>query len=207
MHASARAPRLTPRSARWWLLSSLAVVACAAFAPQASPASTAPQDVTADAKTIAGFVERVNAYVALHQKLEKAAPKLPDDATPEQIHATQVALAAAITAARADAKQGDIFQPDMTAYVRRVLQQTFAGPGGRQIRASIMDENLAEATVTVNQTYPTTAPIPSMPPRVLEALPKLPEEMEYRFLADYFILLDPHAHLIVDFIPRAMPRR
>ena len=42
-----------------------------------------------------------------------------------------------------------------------------------------------------------------MPPQVLKALPKLPEDLEYRFIQLNLILLDPHAHLIVDYIPRS----
>ena len=37
-----------------------------------------------------------------------------------------------------------------------------------------------------------------MPPQVLQALPKLPEELEYRFIGDRLILFDIHAHIIVD---------
>ena len=42
-----------------------------------------------------------------------------------------------------------------------------------------------------------------MPPQVLVALPKLPEELEYRFIQNSLILFDPHAHIIVDYMDRA----
>jgi hypothetical protein len=45
-----------------------------------------------------------------------------------------------------------------------------------------------------------------MPPQLLASLPKLPEALEYRFIGDRLILLDVHAHLVVDFIERALPR-
>jgi hypothetical protein len=38
----------------------------------------------------------------------------------------------------------------------------------------------------------------------LAALPKLPKELEYRFLGRDLVLWDLHAGLIVDFIPRAL---
>jgi hypothetical protein len=41
---------------------------------------------------------------------------------------------------------------------------------------------------------------------VLAALPKLPEEVEYRFVGDRLILLDAHGHIIVDYIEDALPR-
>ena len=56
-------------------------------------------------------------HVALHQKLENAAPKLPKEATPRQIDEAQRALAAAIQSARAGAKRGDLFTPEMTVFV------------------------------------------------------------------------------------------
>ena len=37
-----------------------------------------------------------------------------------------------------------------------------------------------------------------MPPQVLKKLPKLPEELEYRFVRQNLILFDPHAHIIAD---------
>ena len=45
-----------------------------------------------------------------------------------------------------------------------------------------------------------------MPPQLLSALPKLPEELEYRFIGERLILFDHHAHVIVDYVDRALPR-
>jgi hypothetical protein len=39
-----------------------------------------------------------------------------------------------------------------------------------------------------------------MPPQVLAALPKLPQELEYRFVGARLILLDTHADIILDFV-------
>jgi hypothetical protein len=44
-----------------------------------------------------------------------------------------------------------------------------------------------------------------MPPQILAALPKLPEDLEYRFIGDRLILLDAHANLVVDYIDKALP--
>ena len=83
----------------------------------------------------------------------------------------------------------------------------FAGPDGKQLLSSIMDENPADIQLKVNQRYPDEVPFATMPPEVLKALPELPEELEYRFVGDDLILLDPHAHIIVDFIRNALPGR
>jgi hypothetical protein len=169
-------------------------------------ARTAQPGQTPDPKVIADFTDRVRVYVELHQKLEATVPRLPKGATPEQIDANERALATLIRSARADAKRGDVFTPAMTAYLKGLLKRVFATPAGRQLRASIMDEYPGRITLQPNGRYPDTVPIASMPPEVLAALPKLPEELEYRFVGEQFILLDPHAHLIVDFVPAALPR-
>lgn len=156
---------------------------------------------------IGEFVDRVNAYVALHQGLENKAPKLPDAATPKQIDDRQRSLLALMQKARPQAKQGDMFTPAMTAFAKSMLNRVFAGPEGKQLLSSIMDENPVDIPLKVNQRYPDTVPLATMPPEVLTALPELPEELEYRFIGDDLILLDPHAHIIVDFIPNALPGR
>jgi hypothetical protein len=44
-----------------------------------------------------------------------------------------------------------------------------------------------------------------MPPPVLEPLPKLEEDLEYRFVGERLVLVDAHAHLIVDFTEDVLP--
>jgi hypothetical protein len=67
-------------------------------ATSASPASAPPTVrvvgplTPADAQALATMNERVKEYVALHVKLERSLPKLPKEATPEQIDKNQRAL-------------------------------------------------------------------------------------------------------------------
>jgi len=58
--------------------------------------------------------------------------------------------------------------------------------------------------LAVNGVYPTTAPLSTVPPSVLMALPTLPKELEYRFVGRNLILRDTVANLIVDFIPNVI---
>jgi hypothetical protein len=69
-----------------------------------------------------------------------------------------------------------------------------------------MDENPGLPNLKVNERYPDTVPLSTIPPQVLQGLPKLPEEMEFRFIGNTLILMDVHAHIIVDFIEQALPR-
>jgi hypothetical protein len=156
--------------------------------------------------TQAEFRKRLDAYVSLQQKLAGQLPPVPDEATPEQIDGRQRQLAKAIASARQSAEPGDIFTPPMQDFVRELLARVFGGPTGKQLRSTIMDENPIETVPGVNARYPDNVPMSTMPPAVLEALPELPEDIEYRFLGETLILLDVQAHVIVDFVPKALPK-
>jgi len=185
------------------------LVLIALVASLAAPASTTPhaQRVNPNAKAIAGFQEEVQAYVELHRKLERTLSQLPTDATPTMIDQHQRALERLVQQARKGAKVGDIFTRDVRPVFRRLLYGTFTGPDGKRLRNSIMEENPGPAVkLQVNGRYPDTVPLSSVPPQVLKALPALPEELEYRFIEDQLILLDAHAHIIVDYLSGAIPR-
>jgi hypothetical protein len=154
----------------------------------------------------AEFKTRVDDYMALHKKLEATLPKLPREATPTQIDGDQRALAKLIAEARSTSKPGDIFTPGMQVFTRDLLERLFVVADRKILRASIMDENPGPITLKVNGRYPDTVPLATMPPEVLASLPKLPEELEYRFVGDALILLDAHAHIVADFFPRVLPK-
>ncbi len=98
-----------------------------------------------------------------------------------------------------------MFTPEARPVIKRLLATVFGGPEGKQLKDSIMDENPVGVRVTVNGRYPDTVPVSTVPPQVLQTLPKLSEDMEYRFIGDRLILLDAHAHVIADFIDHALP--
>ena len=172
----------------------------------ASPQATADQPVNPDAKALAGMMERINEYVAVHRKLEDSLPHLSKESTPQEIDKHQRALGQMIQDARRGAKQGDLFTPESQAVIKRLLARVFGGPDGAALKASIMDENPGIPTLKVNERYPDTVPLSTIPPQVLQGLPKLPEEMEFRFVGNSLILMDVHAHIIADFSPNAFPQ-
>ena len=162
----------------------------------------------ADAQALATMNDRLKEYVDLHQKIERSLPHLPKDATPEQIDKNQRAFERLVREARTTAKPGDIFTPEARPVIRRLLATIFGGPDGKQLKASIMDENPVDPVAlkfTVNSRYPDTVPLTTMPPQVLQTLPQLTEDLEYRFVGYWLILLDTHAHVIADFIDNALP--
>jgi hypothetical protein len=173
--------------------------------PAPLPAAAA-QPVNPDAKALAGFLQRVNEYVALHQRLENSLPHLSKESSPQEIDTHQRALGQMLQRERRGAKPGDIFTPEAGAVIKRLLTKVFGGPDGPALKASIMDENPGIPDLKANQRYPDTVPLSTIPPQVLQGLPKLPEEMEFRFIGNTLILMDVHAHIIADLLPNAFPR-
>jgi hypothetical protein len=174
-----------------------------AKAPAKAPAKAA-QRTNPTAAVMSDFLKRVDTYVALHKKHEDTLPKLSKETTPQAIDTHQRALAKLIQASRKDAKQGELLTPGMQRLVRALLRPIFAGKAGAQIKDEILDkEYKGNVPLAVNARYPDEVPVSTMPPQVLEALPKLPEEIEYRFIQNNLILFDSHAHIIADFMVRA----
>lgn len=166
-----------------------------------------PDIVLTDAETqaVKEFEARIADYAALHQKLEATLPPLPDKATPEQIDQHQQALVALITTARKNSKRGEFFTPGMEALVRRALGALVGGPDGKSFKATIMDENPGSLDVGVNDRYPDVAPVTSMPVQLLETLPKLPADLEYRFLGKSLVLVCTSARIVLDLTPNVLP--
>lgn len=169
-------------------------------APQSQPA------VNQDARSLADFKVRVDAYASLHRKVDAALPQLSKESTPQEIDRYQRSLLAGIAAGRAGAKPGDVFTPPIQQTIKTLIARAFAAGNSKTLRESIQDENPGPVKITVNGPYPDAVPLANMPAELLKNLPMLPEVVEYRFVGESLILLDSTAHLIVDIIPRAMPR-
>jgi hypothetical protein len=56
-----------------------------------------------------------------------------------------------------------------------------------------------------NTPYPDGVPLSTMPPAILGVLPKLPPEVDYRFVGRHLILRDVAANIIVDYVWEALP--
>lgn len=186
------------------MLQAAAVGAALLLVPFEAALQDRAQRTNPHAATLLEFTRRVDTYVALHKKLEDTLPPLPRQTTPAQIDTHQRALSRLIQEARKGAKQGDLFTPAMQRLVRALLRPMFRGPDGQQIKKEILDnEYTGSVKLAVNGRYPDEVPISTVPPQVLAELPKLPEELEYRFIQANLILFDPHAHVIADFVERA----
>lgn len=205
-------------SLRLAVLACWAVCGCTASGKQQSkPASGEQQSkpaseeerrskpaVNADALVLRDFQARIEKYRELHNKVEKNGPRLKETKDPAKIKIAQEELAGNIRAARADAKPGDIFTPKIRQLFRRLMYPEVKGPEGKETRQAMKDDAPKAVPLKVNASYPEGAPLPTVPPNVLAALPKLPEDLEYRVVNKDLILRDVDANLIVDFIPNAI---
>ena len=178
----------------------LALILCAAGFAQGQPAGATDQP---DASLLADFGSRIEKYL---QSQHKAGGDSKPAKEPEKLAEHRKQTAAKVRIARVEAKQGDIFTPEITSYFRKQIAATFAGPEGPKIRASLRRaEPVPTISLKVNAAYPATLPRQSTPPTLLLNLPRLPKELEYRIVGRHLALHDTVTNLIVDFIPNAIP--
>lgn len=189
------------------LLGVSVVAGAAGRAPQAAAPQPPTQKPTVNpaAKAIADFNERVKRYLELHNKLEATLPPVSDQTDAKRLVENQTEFAKIVAAARPGARPGDIFTPPVRQIFRRVIRNALQGSSGREIRAEILDENTRPVQLRINGPYPSSVPLSSVPHRILEALPRLPEDLEYRFVDRQLILFDNHAQIIVDYMTNALP--
>ena len=157
-----------------------------------------------DAKTLQDFKSRIDKYVALRNDLKKQVPPLKETKDPAKIQASQEALSEKLRAARKDAKAGDIFTLETRQLFRRLMYPETTGREGAVTKEALREDAPKGVPVKVNAKYPEGTPLPTVPPNLLAALPKLPEDLEYRIINRDLILLDVHANVIVDVIQNAI---
>ncbi len=158
-----------------------------------------------DALLTQAFEKRVGLYVKLRKQMEAGLPPLKTTRSAAKLAQHQRALAEKIRAARKDARQGVIFTPEIAAEFRRLIAIAMRGPDAARIRSSLSGAGSAQWHVYVDEIYPERAPLPTTPPTLLLNLPKLPPELDYRFVGQDMVLRDADADLVVDFIPGALP--
>ena len=171
----------------------------------AAPAALQHPVETRQQAAFADFTRRVQAYTDLRDMAARTVPPLKVSVDPTKIRHASDALAFAIRLARADARQGDLFSPEIAAAFRIAVG---AGCEGRyaELLEIITDEWESPLPApAVHARWPMGTPLPTMPPDLLAALPALPAGLEYRFMNRDLVLLDIDANLIVDFVPEAIP--
>jgi len=180
------------------------VACCLAVLTATSASAQKPATAgTPDAKVVSEFEAKVKQYVDFRQ--QQVGPPAKSADNPNEIVAKQGDVGNKLRVARAGAKQGEIFTPQIAAYFRRQIAASFQGPHGKEIRASLAHAEPVKMELQINQSYPPDQPLQSTPPTLLLNLPNLPDGLEYRLLNRELVLRDTEGNVIVDYVPNALP--
>lgn len=168
-------------------------------------ALSASAQTTSQAALVSDFEHRVKAYASERERLERELPALPKQASPEQVMAHKNALMNAVLRYRDNAKQGDIFTPAISQYLRTIIAKEFNGTERIKLRKAVLEAENKEVLKRVNHPYPESQEIMEMPATLLMVLPQLPKQLRYRFVGRDLLLVDRENLLIIDLMPNAVP--
>lgn len=145
------------------------------------------QDVFGDTAAIVQFQRAVDAYSFQHRQIQRRLGETVDAAT----------MAAALHAARPSARDGDFFTPLVATAFRHRIAVGLKAPGCR-----IGPEGAGSEVPRVGALAIGTQPVAGC---LMNLLPRLPEELEYRTASVALIILDTHARMVVDVLHGAFP--
>jgi hypothetical protein len=174
--------------------------------PAADFRSTTQTSGAVDAE-LRPFHEAVEQYMTLHRRLRQELPELMPGSDAQQLNTTSDALARAIQRARPKARQGDFFSAAPTRAIKQRVQELLQNPAYRDLLGGIDDDEGKIGAPRIYLRYPAGAQLATMPPSLLQVLPTLPPELEYRIVGRFLVLRDRHASLILDYIAQVVPAR
>jgi hypothetical protein len=114
-------------------------------------------------------------------------------------------MADAVREVRFSAKEGDIFTA-AAAVIRKNISDALGARGFRPEQMIAASEAEAEENApqpVVNGRFPWMRDA-AVWPCILDALPALPGELQYRFVGRDLVLIDVHADLVVDILRQAI---
>ena len=183
------------------LLSTAAAIAALLVSVAGVGAQTDP-----DAAAMQRFARAVQEYATLRRHIARTVPAVEISADAGRIRNATDTLAAAIRAARPGAATGNIFARDIAAVFKKRIHQSLAA-GGYDTTALLAaineDAETSDAIAVVNGPFP-WARGSMMLPSLLTVLPRLPQDLEYRFVDRDLVLVDIEAGLVVDILPAVL---
>ena len=143
-----------------------------------------------------------DSYAELRQRAEATPPtqRMTNDSA--EILGRETAIEAAVKAARPRALQGEIFTAAGAKNVRAVIGADLPRRSASD-RAGLMSD-VPALPPRINEPYPTGEALATFPPLLLQALPRLPDDLEYRFMGRDLIIRDGRTNLIVDYLSDVM---
>lgn len=174
-------------------------------AAQAPQSGTVAAVAGADAAAFDAFHKAVLDYLSLERRLRSETPAFEVTPDVRKINNASDVLALAIQRARPRAKQGDFFDAAAARAVAARLRQALEGRDVVQLLAAINDEPTLKGPPRVYMRFPAASSMATMPTHLIDVLPKLPDELEFRFIGRYLVLRDRDAALILDYVAEALP--
>ena len=158
-------------------------------------------------EAVRAFVAATRDYAQIHRRLERQIGPIEISTPVDQINRLINQLAAAIRAERANATQGDFFTLALARELRTSINEALLAHdfSAADVIAAGRVEGIdyERIALRVNGTFPWVLGA-AMFPCVIEALPELPPELQYRIVGTDLVLIDIHASLIVDILPSAL---
>ncbi len=176
----------------------VAALTLAALAAQTTP-------VNPQAAALSEFSKRLQAYLQLREELGRKLGPMSQTASASELQARQQALAASMRKARAGAKPGDLIPQAVRRQIRFAVIADF------QRRTPATNQATLEEVPTgplpgINGDYPEQAALPTVPPLLLASLPRLPDNLQYRFFGRHVVILDGDLEIVLDYVQNAVPR-
>lgn len=174
-------------------------------AKPASPERPGSLSVDAEAAALRDFSARLDRYLDMRARLVRTLKPLSSASGGTELAARQEALAAAIIAARAGARRGDLIPTLVAQRITAIVRDDFSR------RTPAAKVGLAEhvpaqtGAALVNTVYPASEPLSPMPPLLLAKLPKLPDNLQYRFAARDVVIIDADVEVVADYIAGVLP--
>ena len=152
------------------------------------------------------FEVAVRDYAKVHRAVERQLPRLHRAHDVQEIAEHTNAMASALQAARAGAREGDVFTPAIGVFLRGRISDALAAHGflpDDVIAASVEEADDEAPMPMVNGRFPWRRGA-AMWPCVIDALPALPQELQYRIVGSHLVLVDIHADLVIDVLRNAV---
>ncbi len=181
----------------------LAALVVAGSAQWLPPVAPLVRQQTTRTAIVADFQHRVDQYVGLHRLLQAVLPPIVYRDSPAEMRRATAQQRAAICQGRVNAREGDIFTPQVAEYFRLVISDSC----NRDFTA-LLEETQEQieplGTARLNERWPGAA-LTMMPRKLLAVLPPLPAELEYRFVHRDLVLWDKQVDLVADVLRNAIP--
>jgi hypothetical protein len=161
--------------------------------------------VNAHAAALQEFQTHLDAYLKLRSGLGGKLKPLSQTPSAVELAARQDALAAAMKAARVHAKQGDLVPPLVAELIVKTVREDFQRRNPSAKMGVFEEVPTVKGASLINKTYPADAALPTVPALLLQNLPRLPDNLQYRFVGRDVVILDGDLQVVIDYIARVLP--